>query len=253
MHAFGSRLNVTLPNFQNLTGTARYASINTHLGIEQSRRDDMESLGFVLIYFCNGGQLPWQGLKARTKKEKYDKISEKKLSTPIEVLCRGLPTEFSNYLNYCRALRFEDKPDYSYLRRSFRELFHRKKFQLDFVFDWTSLGPKQAGSSSSSSSKKLVKDERATTGVSGVPATAGGTLPPSTAKPEKESREERARRKEKEAAAATTKPRSRSKERPSGSRAKERSSSKGRKRAEDGRKGHGPWEKLMGQLTIKDE
>jgi len=122
---------------KNLTGTARYASINTHLGIEQSRRDDMESLGYVLMYF-NRGSLPWQGLKAATKRQKYERISEKKMSTPIEELCKGFP-EFTTYLSYCRSLRFDDKPDYSYLRQLFRNLFHRQGFTYDYIFDWNML------------------------------------------------------------------------------------------------------------------
>ncbi|KAM6515598.1 serine/threonine protein kinase [Fusarium solani] len=121
---------------KNLTGTARYASINTHLGVEQARRDDMESLGYVILYFSLGS-LPWQGLKAATKKQKYDRIMEKKMTTPTEVLCRCLPNEFAIYLNYCRSLRFDDKPDYSYLRKIFRDLFVREGFQYDYVFDWT--------------------------------------------------------------------------------------------------------------------
>ncbi|KAG4189294.1 hypothetical protein ERO13_A08G217500v2 [Gossypium hirsutum] len=132
---------------KNLTGTARYASVNTHLGVEQSRRDDLESLGYVLMYFLRGS-LPWQGLKAGTKKQKYDKISEKKMVTPVEVLCKSYPSEFVSYFHYCRSLRFEDKPDYSYLKRLFRELFIREGYQFDFVYDWTILKyPQLTGSS----------------------------------------------------------------------------------------------------------
>jgi len=126
---------------KNLTGTARYASLNTHLGIEQSRRDDLEALGYVLMYF-NRGKLPWQGLKPAkgdSKKGKYDLIMEKKMSTPIEVLCKHYPTEFITYLNYCRSLRFEDRPDYAYLRRFLKDLFFRENYQYDFVFDWNVL------------------------------------------------------------------------------------------------------------------
>ena len=132
---------------KNLTGTARYASINAHLGIEQSRRDDMESLGYVLMYF-NRGSLPWQGLKAATKKQKYEKISEKKMSTPVEVLCKGFPAEFAMYLNYCRGLRFEEGPDYMYLRQLFRILFRTLNHQYDYTFDWTMLKQKAALSAS---------------------------------------------------------------------------------------------------------
>ncbi|XP_057484771.1 casein kinase 1-like protein 10 isoform X1 [Actinidia eriantha] len=132
---------------KNLTGTARYASVNTHLGVEQSRRDDLESLGYVLMYFLRGS-LPWQGLKAGTKKQKYDRISEKKMLTPIEVLCKSYPSEFISYFHYCRSLRFDDKPDYSYLKRLFRDLFIREGYQFDYVFDWTILKYPQIGSTS---------------------------------------------------------------------------------------------------------
>lgn len=124
---------------KSLTGTARYCSINTHLGLEQSRRDDLEALAYVFLYFLRGF-LPWQGLKANTKRQKYEKILEKKLSSPIESLTRGQPTEFAAYLHYTRALRFDDRPDYSYLRKIFRELFVREGFSYDYVFDWTLLG-----------------------------------------------------------------------------------------------------------------
>lgn len=121
---------------KSLTGTARYASINAHLGIEQSRRDDLEAIGYVLMYF-NRGQLPWQGFQANSKEEKYHKIMESKRSTSVETLCKGYPAVFASYLNYCRALRFEDRPDYAYLRRLFKDLFMREGFVNNGMFDWS--------------------------------------------------------------------------------------------------------------------
>jgi casein kinase 1/casein kinase I family protein HRR25 len=148
---------------KNLTGTARYASINTHVGIEQSRRDDLESLGYVFMYFIRGS-LPWQGLKANTKKQKYEKIMEKKMNTPIEVLCKGYPAEFRAYFEYCRALRFDDKPDYAYLKRLFKELFFRKGFQFDAMFDWTVLnlrsGRRERGASGDTGERSARVDSR---------------------------------------------------------------------------------------------
>lgn len=131
---------------KNLTGTARYASINTHLGIEQCRRDDLESLGFVLMYF-NRGSLPWQGLRAATKKQKYQKISDRKVSTPINELCRNYPPEFATYLRYCRSLRFDDRPDYAYLRGLFRDLYVREGYADDAIFDWTLMKNDGSGAS----------------------------------------------------------------------------------------------------------
>lgn len=138
-----SRRHIAYREDKNLTGTARYASINAHLGIEQSRRDDMESLGYVLMYF-NRGSLPWQGLKAVTKKQKYEKISEKKLSTDVVTLCKNFPPEFAIYLNYCRSLPFEGAPDYAYLKQLFRLLVKTLNLQHDFDFDWTAHKQKNA-------------------------------------------------------------------------------------------------------------
>lgn len=123
---------------KSLTGTARYASINTHLGVEQSRRDDLEALGYIFVYFCQG-KLPWMGMRGNTKKIKYDAIMQKKITTSTIDLCLGLPVEFAGYLDYVRQLRFEDSPDYSSLRRMFRELFMREGFVYDYIFDWVKI------------------------------------------------------------------------------------------------------------------
>ena len=126
---------------KDLTGTARYASVNTHLGREQSRRDDLEALGFVLMYF-NRGSLPWQGLPAKTKKEKYEKIRDKKVETTVEELCKGYPEEFPAYFTYCRKLAFDEKPDYAFLRKLFKDLFLKRGYEYDYLYDW--LLPKPA-------------------------------------------------------------------------------------------------------------
>ena len=120
---------------KSLTGTARYASANTHLGVEQSWRDDMESVGFVLVYFLKG-KLPWQGLPAKSKNAKYDKIKEKKVATKIDELAKGCPKEIQMYLDYCRNLKFEDKPDYKLLRNYLADSFERLSYEHDYYYDW---------------------------------------------------------------------------------------------------------------------
>nr|XP_051683751.1 casein kinase I [Oryctolagus cuniculus] len=131
-------------------GTAQYASINAHLRMEQSRRDDMESLGYVLMYF-NRGSLPWQRVRAATVKQAFEKIRDKKMSTPVEVLCKGFPEEFATYLKYCRGLKFEEAPDYTYLRQLFRNLFGTLNYQYDYAFDWTVLKQKTTAQAASCS------------------------------------------------------------------------------------------------------
>ncbi|KAF3936444.1 hypothetical protein ABW19_dt0205971 [Dactylella cylindrospora] len=123
---------------KSLSGTARYMSINTHLGREQSRRDDLEALGHVFMYFLRGG-LPWQGLKAATNKQKYEKIGEKKQTTAIKDLCDGFPDEFNQYLSYVRNLGFEDTPDYDYLRDLFTKALKNTGEVEDGEYDWMKL------------------------------------------------------------------------------------------------------------------
>ncbi|KAG0180747.1 casein kinase I [Apophysomyces sp. BC1034] len=123
---------------KSLSGTARYMSINTHLGREQSRRDDLESLGHVFMYFLRGS-LPWQGLKAATNKQKYEKIGEKKQTTAIKELCSGFPEEFGIYLQYVRKLGFEETPDYDFLRELFTKVIQTSGEVEDGGYDWMKL------------------------------------------------------------------------------------------------------------------
>jgi len=137
--------HIPYASHKSLTGTAGFASINAHLGIEQSRRDDLEAIGFVLIYFALG-RLPWQGVKASSRKEFNHLVMEKKIMTPAEILCRSLPPEFATYLNYCRTLTFDEKPEYNALRVLFRRVYFRKGFSEDYLFDWIVLNTKYSAS-----------------------------------------------------------------------------------------------------------
>lgn len=119
---------------KHLTGTARYASLNTHRGIEQSRRDDIEALGYVLIYFMRGS-LPWQGIAASTKNQKYEKIFNAKCNYTLKDLCNHNQI-FIKYMEYARSMKFEETPDYYYLRSLFREEYRKRNYPCT-NYDWS--------------------------------------------------------------------------------------------------------------------
>jgi serine/threonine protein kinase len=123
-------------------GTVLYKSFNSHRNIEESRRDDLESLGFVLMYFLRGS-LPWIAVWARTQKLRYEYTVGRKMAVTLETLCNGYPKEFLAYFRYCRSLRFVDEPDYTKLRQLFKDLYDREGFDYDNVFDWTHLNVPQ--------------------------------------------------------------------------------------------------------------
>ena len=119
-----------------LTGTARYASINALAGLEQSRRDDLESFGYVLAYFFRGS-LPWMGIHAKNKDDKYSKILNIKKNLETENLLHNSPKELCDYLNYCKQLNYEQEPDYSYLIGLFKSIiFKVLKESIDYKYDW---------------------------------------------------------------------------------------------------------------------
>ena len=137
-----SGIHIPYRDGKSLTGTARYASISTHLGIEQSRRDDLESLTYILVYFLKGS-LPWQGLKAKNNKDKYEKITEKKVNTKLNILCKDLPEEFIHIINYTRGLKFDEKPDYDFLRKKIMSVAEKNNIEFDDKFDWIFLENKE--------------------------------------------------------------------------------------------------------------
>ena len=121
---------------KKLTGTARYCSINAMRGYDHSRRDDLESIGYLLVYFLKGA-LPWQGQLGKTKEERYKKILEKKVSTSTQELCEDCPKEFEKYLDYTKNLEFTETPDYGMLRELLTKIINKEKFEYDYIYDWT--------------------------------------------------------------------------------------------------------------------
>ena len=120
-----------------LTGTARYTSLNNHLGYEQSRRDDIEGFAYMMIYLAKG-HLPWMGIGSDNKQNKYQMILKMKKELAFKEISQDLPIEFEDLLRYCRALNFADRPDYGYLRRMFDAVLGRANF-VDITYDWKML------------------------------------------------------------------------------------------------------------------
>ena len=122
-----------------LIGNARYSSINALEGGTQSRRDDLESLGYLLLFFILG-RLPWQGYVSNSKEDKYYKIKEIKKQTSPKKLCENLPKQFEEYIVYTRKLEYEENPNYNYLKNLFKSLLYNNKWPFDYYYDWDTSG-----------------------------------------------------------------------------------------------------------------
>lgn len=116
-------------------GTPRYASLNAALGQSLSRRDDLESLAYSLIQFVRG-TLPWQYMCGGTEKHREERVKVKKMTWPPERLCASLPNEFKTFLSYAKNLKYEEQPDYGFLKALLQGLFDKEGFVADDAFDW---------------------------------------------------------------------------------------------------------------------
>ncbi|EAY22450.1 CK1 family protein kinase [Trichomonas vaginalis G3] len=130
-----SHAHITYSEDKGLAGTARYVSINVHYGVEQSCRDDLESVGYVLISLING-TLPWQGMEACSNNEKYELIQQSKVNTTLETLCENLPNEFLVYMMKVRSLLFDERPPYALFRALFAKVMTDNNYAYDYKYDW---------------------------------------------------------------------------------------------------------------------
>lgn len=119
---------------KSLTGTARYASVNAHTGMEQSRRDDIESISYLSIYFLQG-LLPWQGLNGPTKAEKYRMIFECKSKTTSEILCKDC-MNMRELIEYCKLIKFNETPDYPKIHTMLQTVSDKENITMDSMYDW---------------------------------------------------------------------------------------------------------------------
>ena len=121
---------------KKIVGTPRYASISALKGHEQSRRDDLEAVGYMLIYLIKG-KLPWQGITSKNKANRYRKLIQKKEKISSKELCRDLPEEFEKYISYTRDLGYLEQPDYEMLKGLFNQMLNKINCKFDYVYDWT--------------------------------------------------------------------------------------------------------------------
>ncbi|CAJ0919860.1 unnamed protein product, partial [Mesorhabditis belari] len=144
--------HINYHEYKRFIGTTRYVSLNTHLGVEQARRDDLEALGYILVQFSTGS-LPWMGVVTRSKKRRNKRIGAVKISISLEKLCVGLPPCYQEYLAYVRGLGYHQNPDYGHCRQIFRNYFLSQNMKEDFDYDWYQVNRRRKTNSSLSPSQ----------------------------------------------------------------------------------------------------